>query len=144
MDGDDKKLSSIEQLTEGKKSWELTTAMDLPLSLRSHRAVTISNIVYLTGQIRKHIDNGILYCIFFIIEPPMPHSFFSGKLAKVSRNFNKVFGLFCSFIFLQLSIHPRQANRSTRYSHCMLTLSIVTIPIVQITWQDQFLRFIIG
>jgi len=48
MDGEDKKLQSMEQLTEGKESWE-EKGTALPHPLTSLRAVTVANIVYLTG-----------------------------------------------------------------------------------------------
>ena len=50
-DVSDNHLTTTEQLPEGQNSWELITALDLPRPLTSVRAVTISNIVYLTGEI---------------------------------------------------------------------------------------------
>ena len=50
LDVEDTKLSSTEQLTEGHQSWEVMTALQLPLQLSSLRAVEVNKIVYLTGE----------------------------------------------------------------------------------------------
>ena len=54
-DENDSPLSTTEQLTmtEGQKIWELIEALELPRPLTSLRAVTITNIVYLTGEINR-------------------------------------------------------------------------------------------
>ena len=50
LDVVDTELSSTEQLTEGHQSWEVMTALQLPLQLSSLRAVEVNKIVYLTGE----------------------------------------------------------------------------------------------
>ena len=40
-------------MTEGQKIWELIEALELPRPLTSLRAVTITNIVYVTGETNR-------------------------------------------------------------------------------------------
>ena len=47
------RLDTTEQLTEGAKKWTETTK--LPRPLMDLRAITLGNIVYLTGQIIYYI-----------------------------------------------------------------------------------------
>ena len=58
-DNRDFPLSTTEQLTEGQGSWELIEALELPRPLTALRAVTITNMVYLTGQITEYQELSI-------------------------------------------------------------------------------------
>ena len=45
------RLDTTEQLTEGAKKWKKLEATKLPRPLMDLRAITLGNIVYLTGQV---------------------------------------------------------------------------------------------